>query len=70
MGIAWAVDRLEGELELGIGGDWDQARVACHSAAVELRRLPALVHIRQDLEVLGVAEGWQAAQWTRAACQT
>ena len=32
-------------------------------AAVELRRLPALVHIRQDLTVLGVAEGWTPDQW-------
>jgi hypothetical protein len=28
-----------------------------------LSRLPALVHIRQDLSVAGVAEGWQPTQW-------
>lgn len=37
--------------------------------ALELRRLPALVHIRQDLTVLGVAEGWQPAQWAEVTEQ-
>jgi hypothetical protein len=32
-------------------------------AAVDLRRLPALVHIRQDLAVVGVAEGWKPQEW-------
>ena len=33
-------------------------------AALELGRLPALVHIRQDKVVLGVAEGWKPDEWT------
>ena len=28
-----------------------------------LERLPALVHIRQDLSLAGVAEGWHPAEW-------
>ncbi len=28
-----------------------------------LQRLPALVHIRQDLSLAGVAEGWHPAEW-------
>jgi hypothetical protein len=28
-----------------------------------LERLPALVHIRQDLTVIGAAEGWHPAEW-------
>lgn len=28
-----------------------------------LERLPALVHIRQDLAVVGVAEGWHPDEW-------
>jgi hypothetical protein len=28
-----------------------------------LERLPALVHIRQDLVVVGAAEGWHPAEW-------
>jgi hypothetical protein len=28
-----------------------------------LERLPALVHIRQDLTVVGAAEGWHPAEW-------
>jgi hypothetical protein len=30
-----------------------------------LERLPALIHIRQDLSVAGVAEGWDPAEWRR-----
>ena len=32
-------------------------------AALELERLPALAHIRQDLAVVGVAEGWDPPAW-------
>jgi len=32
-------------------------------AALELRALPALVHIRQDCAVVGVAEGWEPNEW-------
>lgn len=32
-------------------------------AALELKALPALVHIRQDLTVVGVAEGWAPDEW-------
>lgn len=28
-----------------------------------LERLPALVHIRQDLSIAGVAEGWRPSEW-------
>ena len=28
-----------------------------------LERLPALVHIRQDLSIAGMAEGWHPEQW-------
>jgi hypothetical protein len=31
--------------------------------ALGLERLPALVHIRQDLSIAGQAEGWHPAQW-------
>jgi hypothetical protein len=30
---------------------------------LDLERLPALVHIRQDLSVAGVAEGWHPDEW-------
>ena len=30
---------------------------------VGLERLPALVHIRQDLTVIGASEGWHPAEW-------
>jgi len=36
-------------------------------AAVDLRRLPALVHIRQDRALLGVAEGWNPPEWAAIA---
>jgi hypothetical protein len=29
----------------------------------ELERLPALVHVRQDLSVAGIAEGWVPGAW-------
>ena len=32
-------------------------------AALDLKALPALVHIRQDLTVVGVAEGWDPTEW-------
>jgi hypothetical protein len=32
-----------------------------------LERLPALVHIRQDLAVVGVAEGWHPPEWDAIA---
>ena len=31
--------------------------------AVELERLPALVHIRQDLSIAGIAQGWDPEAW-------
>ena len=31
--------------------------------AMELERLPALVHIRQDLSIAGVSEGWNPEEW-------
>jgi len=31
--------------------------------ALGLERLPALVHLRQDLSVAGVAEGWRPTEW-------
>ncbi|MGD9798842.1 MAG: hypothetical protein AB7H43_01000 [Acidimicrobiia bacterium] len=39
--------------------DPDRALVA----GLGLTRLPALVHIRQDLSVAGCAEGWQPGAW-------
>jgi hypothetical protein len=33
--------------------------------ALELDRLPALVHLRQDLAVVGVAQGWDPDEWER-----
>jgi hypothetical protein len=32
-------------------------------AGFGLTRLPALVHIRQDLSIAGLAEGWQPGEW-------
>jgi hypothetical protein len=32
-------------------------------AALELERTPALAYIRQDLAVIGVAEGWNPLEW-------
>lgn len=32
-------------------------------AALELERLPALVYVRQDLAVVGQAEGWDPGAW-------
>jgi hypothetical protein len=37
--------------------------------ALELERLPALLHIRQDLSVAGAAEGWDPERW-RAVTDT
>jgi hypothetical protein len=34
-------------------------------AALELERLPALVHLRQDMAVVGVAEGWDPPAWEK-----
>jgi hypothetical protein len=31
--------------------------------ALDLKRLPALVHIRQDLTVVGASEGWDPPAW-------
>lgn len=31
--------------------------------ALELQRLPALVYVRQDLAVVGQAEGWEPEEW-------
>lgn len=31
--------------------------------AADLERLPALVYVRQDLAIVGKAEGWQPAEW-------
>jgi hypothetical protein len=31
--------------------------------ALDLEQLPALVHIRQDLSVAGVAQGWKPDEW-------
>jgi hypothetical protein len=36
-------------------------------ASLGLERLPALVHIRQDTSLGAVAEGWNPADWQRAA---
>lgn len=33
--------------------------------ALELTQLPALLQIRQNLELAGVAEGWQPKEWKR-----
>ncbi|MGI8757047.1 MAG: hypothetical protein ACR2MB_14565 [Acidimicrobiales bacterium] len=33
--------------------------------ALDIERLPALVHIRQDLVVVGQAEGWNPPEWER-----
>lgn len=33
-------------------------------AELDVRRLPALVHIRQDLAVVGLAEGWKPEEWS------
>jgi hypothetical protein len=35
------------------------------AGALSLERLPALVHLRQDLAVVGVAEGWDPREWER-----
>jgi hypothetical protein len=32
-------------------------------AALGIERLPALVYVRQDLAVIGQAEGWDPAEW-------
>lgn len=34
---------------------------------IGLERLPAFVHIRQDLAVVGAAEGWRPAEWESVA---
>jgi hypothetical protein len=39
----------------------DPDRIAVKGLGID--RLPALVHIRQDLAVLGCAEGWDPAEW-------
>ena len=31
--------------------------------SLEIERLPALIHVRHDLAVVGAAEGWDPAEW-------
>jgi hypothetical protein len=33
--------------------------------ALNLERLPALAHVRQDLAIVGIAEGWEPEAWER-----
>lgn len=37
--------------------------------ALDLATLPALVHIRQDLSVAGVAEGWDPEAWRKVTIE-
>ncbi len=66
--VAWLVTANEADARTFLGPwanelltllDPDRALVK----SLELSHLPALVHIRQDLSVAGVAEGWRPAEW-------
>jgi hypothetical protein len=37
--------------------------------AFGLERLPAFVHLRQDLSIAGVAEGWDPVEWREVATE-
>lgn len=66
--VAWLVTAPAGDARQFLG-PWaeelltliDPNRSMVKSLGLE--RLPALVHIRQDLSIAGVAEGWQPSQW-------
>ncbi|MCZ7530121.1 MAG: hypothetical protein M5U31_07105 [Acidimicrobiia bacterium] len=36
-------------------------------ASLGIEKLPALVHLRQDTTLAGIAEGWDAAEWQKVA---
>lgn len=68
--VAWTVTADEADAKTFLGPlatetltftDPDRAL----AKALGLQRLPALVHIRQDLAVVGQAEGWDPAEWER-----
>ena len=66
--VAWLVTAAEADAKQFLG-PWakdlltllDPDRTLVKSLGLE--RLPALVHIRQDLSVAGVAEGWKPSEW-------
>ena len=66
--VGWLVTADEGDARTFLG-PWavqlltllDPDRRVVKS--LELERLPALVHLRQDLAVVGVAEGWDPKEW-------
>jgi hypothetical protein len=68
--VAWLVAGEAGEAREFLG-PWadeiltfaDPERAAIKAFGLE--RLPALVHVRQDLSVAGVAEGWDPNAWRK-----
>jgi hypothetical protein len=70
--VAWTVTADEADARRFLGpwadefltfADPDRELVG----ALELERLPALVYIRQDLAVVGQAEGWDPEAWEQLA---
>lgn len=68
--VAWTVTADERDAQRFLG-PWaeeiltfaDPDRVLVD--ALELEQLPALAYIRQDLAVVGVAQGWQPDEWEK-----
>lgn len=66
--VGWLVTAEEGDARQFLG-PWAEQFLTLLDPnrslvkSIGLERLPALVHIRQDLSVAGVAEGWQPRQW-------
>ncbi|MBV9953368.1 MAG: hypothetical protein JO291_15550 [Acidimicrobiia bacterium] len=70
--VAWLVasDADDARTFLGPYGDRTLTLIDPDRAVIRglgLEWLPALVHIRQDLTVVGAAEGWHPAEWASIA---
>jgi hypothetical protein len=66
--VAWLVTADEADAKAFLGPYADEFLTLVDPdrvfvKALSIERLPALVHIRQDLAVLGAAQGWDPAEW-------
>lgn len=68
--VAWTVTAKEDDAKRFLGPRADEFLTFADPDrllvdALELQQLPALVYIRQDLAVVGQAEGWDPEAWER-----
>jgi hypothetical protein len=66
--VAWLVTGPEADATAFLGPWADRMLTFCDPerkvvAALELEQIPALVHIGNDLSVIGRAQGWEPAEW-------